>query len=116
MGKYWIAKKDARTRNSHNEMKRSETIGAEEDFEVGGSKMQFPGDRRGGASQVINCRCALGWRRIEEETPAPPPPQANIPTPIIPEDVKPTGFGISKEVTNSLDLSLIHISEPTRPY
>jgi hypothetical protein len=88
MGKYWIAKKDARTRNSHNEMKRSETIGAEEDFEVGGSKMQFPGDRRGGASQVINCRCALGWRRIEEETPA--PPQANIPTPIIPEDVKPT--------------------------
>jgi len=103
MGKYWIAKKDARTRNSHNEMKRSETIGAEEDFEVGGSKMQFPGDRRGGASQVINCRCALGWRRIEEETPAPPPPQANIPTPIIPEDVKPTGFGISKEVTNSLD-------------
>ena len=103
MGKYWIAKKDARTRNSHNEMKRSETIGAEEDFEVGGSKMQFPGDRRGGASQVINCRCALGWRRIEEETPAPPPPQANIPTPIIPEDVKPTGFGISKEVTDSLD-------------
>lgn len=65
--------------------------------------MQFPGDRRGGASQVINCRCALGWRRIEEETPAPPPPQANIPTPIIPEDVKPTGFGISKEVTDSLD-------------
>ena len=103
MGKYWIAKKDARTRNSHNEMKRSVTIGAEEDFEVGGSKMQFPGDRRGGASQVINCRCALGWRRIEEETPAPPPPQANIPTPIIPEDVKPTGFGISKEVTDSLD-------------
>ena len=103
MGKYWIAKKDARTRNSHNEMKRSETIGAEEDFEVGGSKMQFPGDRRGGPSQVINCRCALGWRRIEEETPAPPPPQANIPTPIIPEDVKPTGFGISKEVTDSLD-------------
>lgn len=103
MGKYWIAKKDSRTRNSHNEMKRSETIGAEEDFEVGGSKMQFPGDRRGGPSQVINCRCALGWRRIEEETPAPPPPQANIPTPIIPEDVKPTGFGISKEVTDSLD-------------
>jgi hypothetical protein len=103
MGKYWIAKKDARTRNSHNEMKRSETIGTEEDFEVGGSKMQFPGDRRGGPSQVINCRCALGWRRIEEETPAPPPPQANIPTPIIPEDVKPTGFGISKEVTDSLD-------------
>jgi hypothetical protein len=103
MGKYWIAKKDSRTRNSHNEMKRSETIGAEEDFEVGGAKMQFPGDRRGGPSQVINCRCALGWRRIEEETPAPPPSQANIPTPIIPEDVKPTGFGISKEVTNSLD-------------
>lgn len=103
MGKYWIAKHDTRTRNAHNKMKRSETIGAEEDFEVGSSKMQFPGDRRGGASQVINCRCALGWRRIEEETPAPPPPQANIPTPIIPEDVKPTGFGISKEVTNSLD-------------
>jgi hypothetical protein len=102
MGKYWIAKKDSRTRNSHNEMKRSETIGAEEDFEVGGSKMQFPGDRRGGPSQVINCRCALGWRRIEEETPAPPPPQANIPTPIIPEDVKPTGFGVSEEVNNSL--------------
>jgi hypothetical protein len=102
MGKYWIAKKDSRTRNSHNEMKRSETIGAEEDFEVGGSKMQFPGDRRGGASQVINCRCALGWRRIEEETPAPPPPQANIPTPIIPEDVKPTGFGVAKIVVDAL--------------
>ena len=102
MGKYWIAKHDTRTRNAHNKMKRSKTIGAEEDFEVGSSKMQFPGDRRGGASQVINCRCALGWRRIEEETPAPPPPQANIPTPIIPEDVKPTGFGISKIVLDAL--------------
>ena len=100
MGKYWIAKKDARTRNSHNEMKRSETIGAEEDFEVGGSKMQFPGDRRGGPSQVINCRCALGWRRIEEETPAPPPPQANIPTPQIPE--KPTGT-ITPNRINSIE-------------
>jgi hypothetical protein len=81
-------------------MKRSETIGAEEDFEVGGSKMQFPGDRRGGPSEVINCRCALGWRRIEEETPAPPPPQANIPTPIIPE--KPTGT-ITPNTINSIE-------------
>ena len=30
-------------------------------------------------------------------------PTSEHPTPIIPEDVKPTGFGISKEVTNSLD-------------
>lgn len=68
MEKYWIAKKDARTRNAHNEMKRSESIGAKEDFDVGGAKMQFPGDRKGGPNNVINCRCALGWRRIEGPT------------------------------------------------
>ena len=49
-------------------MKRSESIGAKEDFDVGGAKMQFPGDRKGGPNNVINCRCALGWRRIEGPT------------------------------------------------
>jgi hypothetical protein len=65
MEKYWIAKKDSRTRNAHNEMKRSESIGANQDFNVGGAPMKYPGDRKGGAKNVINCRCALGWRRIE---------------------------------------------------
>ena len=69
MEKYWIAKKQPGvTRNSHMSMKRSESIGANEDFKVGNSLMKYPGDRRGGASEVINCRCALGWRRIEGST------------------------------------------------
>lgn len=69
MEKYWIAKKQPGvTRNSHMSMKRSESIGANEDFKVGNSLMKYPGDRRGGASEVINCRCALGWRRIEGPT------------------------------------------------
>lgn len=34
-------------------------------FDVGGVQMEYPGDERGGAENVINCHCALSWEPIE---------------------------------------------------
>jgi hypothetical protein len=38
----------------------------EEDFNVDGVPMAYPGDPKGGAENVINCRCSLSWEPIED--------------------------------------------------
>ncbi len=54
--KEWVAVKDQRTRDSHiaadGQIRR-----VNEPFDVGGSKLMFPGDPTGPADEVINCRC-----------------------------------------------------------
>ena len=63
--KRWVANTDDRVRNIHSEANGKE-VGMEEDFIVGGMPMKYTGDPRGGAKNVINCRCTTLY--LEEET------------------------------------------------
>lgn len=60
--KGWSAHTDSRTRPDHLAMLDSDMIPLEEDFIVGGEPMSYPGDPRGSAKNVINCRCSLVFR------------------------------------------------------
>lgn len=56
--KQWVATSDNRTRSAHAEM-NGKQVGMDEDFVVNGFNMAYAGDPRGGASNVINCRCSV---------------------------------------------------------
>jgi hypothetical protein len=56
--KQWIATADPRTRTTHREADKQRTL-LREPFRVGGASLLFPGDPRGPANEVINCRCSL---------------------------------------------------------
>ena len=58
MLKQWVATSDARTRSAHSAA-NGQTVDMSEDFIIGGSPMQFAGDSKGGARNVINCRCVI---------------------------------------------------------
>jgi len=58
MLKKWVATNDARTRSTHAAA-NGQTVDMAEDFIVGGVSMGFAGDSRGGAKNVINCRCVI---------------------------------------------------------
>lgn len=36
-----------------------------QDFDVGGVPMAYPGDPKGGAENVVNCRCVMSWEPVE---------------------------------------------------
>jgi len=66
--KKWLASVDGRERDTHREMNSKRAIEMDEFFEVrrvdgGFDKMQYPGDPRGSAGNVINCRCAIIYER-----------------------------------------------------
>lgn len=56
--KVWISTKDQRTRLTHVAADKQRTL-LTEPFTVGGAKLLFPGDPRGPAQEVIQCRCTL---------------------------------------------------------
>lgn len=56
--KVWISTDDTRTRPTHVEADQQRTL-LSEPFRVGGSALLFPGDPRGTAAEVINCRCSM---------------------------------------------------------
>lgn len=56
--KVWLATDDARTRETHNAADKQRTL-LSQPFEVGGAQLLFPGDPRGPAQEVVNCRCSL---------------------------------------------------------
>ena len=58
--KIWIAARDNRTREHHKEVNQS-IVPIEGKFTVGGYLMDHPGDKNGGAAEVCNCRCAVGF-------------------------------------------------------
>ena len=60
LNKIWIAAKDHRTRDHHREVNQT-VLPLEAAFNVGGYLMKYPGDKAGGASEVCNCRCVLGF-------------------------------------------------------
>ena len=56
--KQWISTEDTRTRPTHVDADRQRTL-LREPFIVGGAQLLFPGDPRGAAAEVINCRCSI---------------------------------------------------------
>ncbi|MFB7936665.1 phage minor head protein [Streptomyces sp. NPDC056049] len=56
--KQWIATADPRTRDTHREADKQRTL-LSEPFNVGTAQLLFPGDPRGPAGEVINCRCSM---------------------------------------------------------
>lgn len=56
--KQWISTEDKRTRPTHVAADKQRTL-LSATFTVGGAQLLFPGDPRGPAQEVINCRCSL---------------------------------------------------------
>jgi hypothetical protein len=56
--KQWLATEDNRTRPTHRAADQQRTL-LSEPFVVGGARLLFPGDPRGPAGEVINCRCSM---------------------------------------------------------
>lgn len=56
--KVWLSTEDNRTRPTHMEADQQRTL-LDQPFIVGTSRLMFPGDPRGPAAEVINCRCTL---------------------------------------------------------
>jgi HK97 family phage portal protein len=65
--KIWINTHDFRTRLTHLPLDKHPPVELDGYFNVGGSKMRFPGDFMGPAREVCNCRCAIGYVRKEDE-------------------------------------------------
>ncbi len=58
MLKRWVSTGDARTRPTHASA-NGQTVDIDESFLVGGAEMEFAGDSKGGAKNVVNCRCVI---------------------------------------------------------
>lgn len=56
--KVWLSTEDTRTRPTHVEADGQRTL-LTSSFQVGGAALLFPGDPRGPAGEVINCRCSM---------------------------------------------------------
>lgn len=56
--KLWLSTLDDRTRPTHVAADRQRTL-LQSPFVVGGAQLLFPGDPRGPAREVINCRCSM---------------------------------------------------------
>lgn len=56
--KVWLATEDTRTRPTHRKADGQRTL-LSDPFRVGGASLQYPGDPRGPAQEVINCRCTF---------------------------------------------------------
>lgn len=56
--KIWVAVLDSKTRDAHANLDGVE-VPLDQPFNVNGEAMMFPGDPRGGAENVINCRCSI---------------------------------------------------------
>ncbi len=63
--KRWIATDDDRTRDTHRDLDGQEVQGMETPFKTtAGNLLRWPVDADGVADEVINCRCAIGYRFI----------------------------------------------------
>jgi uncharacterized protein with gpF-like domain len=62
MQKVWMTFFDGETRASHAEA-NGQTRELDEDFIVDGESLSVPGDPKGSAGNVINCRCTVGYER-----------------------------------------------------
>ena len=65
MSKRWVSTADGRTRSAHAAA-NGQIVEMDDDFLVGGARMRFTGDPRGGARNVINCRCTVVYVNDED--------------------------------------------------
>tara|TARA_R100001510_G_scaffold47917_1_gene45430 strand:- start:894 stop:3032 length:2139 start_codon:yes stop_codon:yes gene_type:complete len=65
MMKKWAATNDLRTRSAHSAV-NGQTRAMDEPFDVGGAQMMHAGDPKGGAKNVINCRCVIIYVDADE--------------------------------------------------
>ena len=56
--KVWVSTPGGRTRDAHRKV-NGQVADEKGYFRVGGKKMEYPGDKRGGAANVYNCRCSI---------------------------------------------------------
>ena len=124
--KVWIATPDEATREDHLEA-WGQCVPVAEPFRVGGSFLMFPGDPRGEAGQVVNCRCTTisgrtceevgGWlgatrMTVQAPTPAAPPVDWSSP-PALPNRLTPFEGGMSPEVLEGYRLWILGDTQPT---
>lgn len=64
--KVWISTRDVRTRDAHLAAD-GQAVNLDQDFTVNGEQLSFPGDPKGSTGNVINCRCAIGYERIDKD-------------------------------------------------
>ena len=64
--KRWVSVADLRSRSTHAAANGAE-VELDEDFIIGGVAMGYTGDPRGGAANVINCRCVTLYVSPEDE-------------------------------------------------
>ena len=62
--KQWVSTSDLRTRSAHSSA-NGQSVSMDEDFIVGGARMSFAGDPKGGARNIINCRCIIIYAEQE---------------------------------------------------
>lgn len=55
--KRWVTSGDGNVRDSHVTAGRQEPIPLNQKFKVGTDRLMYPGDPRGSAAEIINCRC-----------------------------------------------------------
>lgn len=91
MQKEWISAGDERTRAAHREA-NGQIVNFNEPFIIKGEELMRPGDPRGSASNVVNCRCSV----------APFPKEAAQTIGLI-EDI---GFGFNTTLTDETLMSL----------
>lgn len=91
MQKEWISASDERTRAAHREA-NGQIVDFNKPFIVKGEELMRPGDPRGSASNVVNCRCSM----------APFPKEAAQTIGLI-EDI---GFGLNTTLTDETLMSL----------
>jgi len=65
MKKQWVATNDGRTRSAHSSA-NGQQVDMDEDFTIGGVPMEYAGDPKGGARNVVNCRCIIIYVEAED--------------------------------------------------
>lgn len=56
----WISTNDDRVREIHQEAD-GQRVDGDEEFEVGGESLAYPGDPNGSPENICNCRCVVGY-------------------------------------------------------
>jgi hypothetical protein len=119
--KQWSATNDSRTRDAHRAMLVLHIIPKEDMFQVGGVAMDAPGDPKGGAKNVVNCRCRIYYmseriarRKLGEQA---KPAAANPKVPINIKDYeKHTGVTVDKTIFDSLNQITPLVNKPGGAY
>jgi len=66
LDKEWLVRRDGRERQWHGAM-NGKVVGLDDNFTVHGKPMLYPGDPKGGADNLCNCRCTVAYVPAAEE-------------------------------------------------